>query len=310
MPRAIWSGAISFGLVNVPVKLFSAVREHKLHFNYIHEKDGSPIGYSKFCKAEDKSVPDDEIVKAFEWKKGEFVPMADEDFEAAQAHDTQRLIEIRDFVEIEEIDPIFFERTYYLVPDKGADKSYALLMRAMSDSGKAAIAKFVMRDRQNLGCLRVRDGVIALERMYFADEVVPADDVAPDREKVDKRELDMAKSLIERLAGDFDPGKYEDTYRDALCEIIKAKRKGETIEAPALERPKEVPDLMSALEASLERAKHGDGRRNGRRRDGAGSGDLEQLSKQELYELARTADIAGRADMSKGELVKALVKSR
>jgi DNA end-binding protein Ku len=309
MPRAIWSGAISFGLVNVPVKMHSAVREHKLHFNYIHEKDGSPIGYSKFCKAEDRPVPDEEIVKAFEWESGEFVPMTDEDFEAAQAHDTQRLIEIRDFVEIDEIDPIFFERTYYLVPDQGADKSYALLMKAMSESGRGAIAKFVMRDRQNLCCLRVRDGVITLERMYFADEVLPADEVAPDAAKVDRRELDMAKSLIDQLTRDFDPGKYEDTYRDALCEIIKAKRKGETIEAPKLERPKKVPDLMAALEASLENAKRGGGRRKGSRRDGTGNGDLGSLSKQELYELARSADIAGRADMSKDELVKALERA-
>mgnify|MGYP006173943411 CR=1 FL=1 len=139
MPRAIWTGAISFGLVNVPVRMYSAIDEHKLHFNYIHEKDGSRIGYEKVCKAEGKPVPDDEIVKAFEWEKGEYVPMRDEDFEQAQ-EDTFKSIDIRDFVDYESIDPIFFERTYRLGPQQGAEKVYALLVRAMEDSGRAAIA--------------------------------------------------------------------------------------------------------------------------------------------------------------------------
>ena len=186
MPRAIWTGAISFGLVNVPVRMFSAIDEHKLHFNYIHEKDGSRIGYEKVCKTEGKPVPDDEIVKAFEWEKGEFVPMRDEDFERAQ-EDTFKAIDIHDFVDYEEIDPIYFERTYYLGPQDGAEKVYALLVRAMEESGRAAIAKFVMRDRQHLGCLRVSDGALLLEKMYFADEVRDAGDVKP---KVKRGDVD------------------------------------------------------------------------------------------------------------------------
>jgi DNA end-binding protein Ku len=298
MPRAIWSGAISFGLVNVPVRMYSAVREHTLHFRYIHEKDSSPIGYSKVCKAEERPVPDDEIVKAFEWEKGEFVPLSDEDFKAAEADDSFKTIEIRDFVDYDQIDPIYFERTYYLVPADGAEKVYSLLVEAMERSGRAAIAKFVMRDRQSLGCLRVREGVIALERMHFADEIVRLDDLAPKSRDVDPRELEMAGSLIDHLAGDFEPEKYDDTYRDALCEIIKSKREGEAVKAPKVKEPREAPDLMVALEESLRRAKEGE------RRDGKDG--LTQLSKDELYEMAKSRDIAGRSDMTKEELLEAL----
>jgi DNA end-binding protein Ku len=255
MPRALWTGAISFGLVNVPVRMYSAIDEHKLHFNYIHEKDGSRIGYEKVCKTEGKPVPEDEIVKAFEFEKGEYVPMRDEDFERAQ-EDTYKAIDIHDFVDYAEIDPVFFERTYYLGPQDGAEKVYALLVRAMEESGRAAIAKFVMRDRQHLGCLRVSDGTLILEKMYFADEIRPADGVKPKVKKgaVDKREVEMAHALIDKLYGPFEPEKYEDTYRDTLCEIIKAKRAGETIEEPKPEKPKAAPDLMEALKASLEQA--------------------------------------------------------
>ena len=253
MPRALWTGAISFGLVNVPVRMYSAIDEHNLHFNYIHEKDGSRIGYEKVCKEEGKPVPEDEIVKAFEWEKGEYVPMRDEDFEKAQ-EDTYKSIDIRDFVDYDDIDPIYFERTYFLGPQEGAEKVYALLVRAMEESGRAAIAKYVMRDRQNLGCLRAADGVLVLEKMYFADEIRSSDGIAPDVKKgdVDKREVEMAQALIDKLYGPFEPEQYEDTYRDTLCEIIKAKREGETIEAPEPEKSKAPPDLMAALQASLD----------------------------------------------------------
>ena len=216
MPRAIWSGAISFGLVNVPVRMYSAVSEHKLHFNYVHVKDGSRIGYEKVCKKEDKPVPDDEIAKGFDWD-GEYVVMSDEDFEAASAREDARTIDIKDFVDYDQIDPIYFERTYVLGPADGAEKVYALLTKAMEESGLAAIAKYVMRDKQNLGCLRVRDGLITLEKMYFADEIRPTDEVKPDKNaKVDERELELAWKLIESFSGTFEPTKYDDTYRDAL----------------------------------------------------------------------------------------------
>jgi DNA end-binding protein Ku len=262
-------------------------------------------GYAKVCKAEDKPVPDAEIVKAFEWSKGEYVPVTDEDFEAAEARETHKTIEIRDFVDYDEIDPIFFDRSYYLGPAEGAEKAYALLARAMEDSGRAAIAKYVMRDRQSLGCLRVREGVITLEKMYFADEIRPAGELSPNRQKVDPGELEMARALIDQLTSEFQPEKYTDTYRDTLCEIIKAKREGETVRAPEVEQPTDAPDLMAALEASLARTKDGEhgtepnGRRNGHE-------ELADLSKGELYKRAKAADIPGRADMSKDELVAAL----
>src|SRR5215211_2374547 len=177
MPRAIWSGTISFGLVNVPVRMYSAIEEKDLHFNFLHEKDGSRIGYEKVCKKEGKPVPDDEIVKAFEFEKGEYVYMSDEDFEAASA-ERGKTIDIRAFVPYEEIDPIYFERTYYLGPGQDGEKVYTLLLKAMERSDLAAVAKFVMRDRQHLGCLRVREGVIMLERMHFADEIRSTEEIA------------------------------------------------------------------------------------------------------------------------------------
>jgi DNA end-binding protein Ku len=304
MARAIWSGNISFGLVNVPVRMYSAIEEKDLHFNYIHEPDGSRIGYQKICKAEERPVPDEEIVKAFEYEKDDYVYMTDEDFEAAEAENL-KTIDIRDFVPYDEIDPIYFEKTYYLAPQENADKVYALLLRAMDEAKLAGIAKYVMRDKQHLGCLRVRDGVIALEKMYFADEIRPAGKIAPKKVNVDQRELEMAGKLIESFSGKFRPEKYDDTYRDALCEIIRAKRKGKEPPKPAEPDAARPTDLMEALRASVAAAQ---ARRGGRGRGGAAStdGELDKLSKEELYERAKAADVKGRADMSKDELVEAL----
>jgi DNA end-binding protein Ku len=310
MPRAIWSGSISFGLVNVPVRMYSAIDEHDLHFHYVHEKDASRIGYEKICKAEGKPVPDDEIVKAFEYEKGEYVYMADEDFESAQVHNF-KTIDIRDFVPYEEIDPIYFEKTYLLGPQENAEKVYALLREAMERSGLAAIAKYVMRDKQHLGCLRVREGVITLEKMYFADEVRPVDGIAPGTVTVDDRELEMAGQLIESFSGPFEPSKYEDTYRDALCEIIHAKRKGEATHREKPERPEKTPDLIEALRASLDASQRRRGavprsKGNGGSRGNGGNGELGALSKDELYERAKELDVKGRSDMSKDELAAAV----
>jgi DNA end-binding protein Ku len=293
MPRAIWSGAISFGLVNVPVQMFSAIAEHKLHFRLVHEKDESPIGYQKICKLEDKPVADDEVVKAFELEPGEFVLMEDEDFEAARV-EGYKTIEITDFVPYQQIDPIYFARTYYLAPGEGGEKVYGLLVRAMEDTKLAGIAKYVMRDRQYLGALRVREGAITLEQMYFADEIRPLDELEPTKASVSKEELAMAEQLIENFAGDFEPEKYKDTYRDALCEIIRAKRAGKEVHhAPDTEEAA-PPDLLEALRASIEAS-------------GAGrSRDLSGLSKTELDERARKAKIPGRSKMSKDELIEAL----
>ena len=254
MPRAIWSGAISFGLVNVPVRMYSAIDEQDLRFHLVHEPDGGRIGYQKICKAEDKPVPDDEIVKAFEFKKDELVVLTDEDFAAAKTEGV-KTIEISDFVPYEEIDPIYFERTYYLGPDKGAEKVYSLLREAMERTELAAIGKYVMRERQHLGCLRVREGVLTLEKMFFHDEIRPLDEIAPRKTKVAKAELELATALIEKFTGTFKPQQYEDTYRDALLAVIKAKKKGETITAVPAEEEEEPADLLAALQASVDAAR-------------------------------------------------------
>ena len=302
MPRSLWSGSISFGLVNVPVRLYSAVQEHKLRFHFVHEKDNSPIGYQKICKKEEKPVPDDEIVKAFEYTKGEYVFMEDEDFEAAKV-EGYKTIDIVDFVPYEDIDPIFFAHTYYVGPDRGAEKVYSLLVKAMEKSELTGIAKFVMRDKQHLGALRIRDGVITLEQLHFADEIRPIDEIRASRTRVSQEELQMAERLIESFTTDWKPEKYKDTYRDELCAIIKAKRKGKDIHAAAEVEEERPTDLMTALRESIERSKGGGARA---RRNGKRNGNLRDLSKQELDRRAKAAGIEGRSKMTKAELVRAL----
>ncbi|HEY7730514.1 MAG TPA: Ku protein [Gaiellaceae bacterium] len=299
MPRAIWSGNVAFGLVNVPVRMYSAIDEQDVRFHYLHVKDDSRIGYEKVCKQEGKPVPDDEIVKAYELRDGQYVYVTDEDFEAAQP-EGYKSIDIRDFVPYDEIDPIYFERTYYLGPAEGAEKAYSLLLRAMEDAGLAAIASYVMRDRQHLGCLRPREGVITLEQMYFADEIRPVDEIRPRKASVGRAELRMAGELIDKFTGSFDPTQYEDTYREALLELIRRKRKGEEIHREPEAVEEEPTDLLSALKASVER--HASRSRGGRSR----AGSLDRLSKSELEGRAREAGIRGRSKMTKDELVDAL----
>jgi DNA end-binding protein Ku len=254
MPRAIWSGAISFGLVNVPVRMYSAIDTGDLEFDLLHVEDGGRIGYRKICKLEDEAVPDDEIVKGYEVDEGEYVYVTDEDFAAAEA-EGYRTITIEDFVPYEEIDPIYFERTYYLGPQDGSEKVYALLRRAMEDSGLAGIARYVMRNREHLGCLRIREGVITLEKMYFADEIRPIDEIEPGNVKVGAKELEMAAELIAGFSGKWKPDRYRDTYRDRLLDIIKKKRKGKDVHAEAVREPEPPADLVEALQASVEAAK-------------------------------------------------------
>ena len=254
--RSIWSGAIAFGLVSVPVRMESAVQEHKLHFNYVHEPDGGRIGYQKVCKAEDdKPVPDDEIVKAFEVRKGKWVYLDDEDFASAALDKAQRTIDIHAFVQQDEIDPVYFERSYFLTPQDGADKVYALLARAMEETGLAAVATFVMRERQHLACLRVRERAIELERMHFDDEVRPVKGIAPKGARVSRDDLDLAVELVKRLEGEFDPKKFKDTYRNTLMKIIKAKERGDTVEVAEEQPEAEEPvDLLAALRESVQAA--------------------------------------------------------
>jgi DNA end-binding protein Ku len=248
-------------LVNAPVKMYSAIDEHDLELRLVHEKDGSPIGYEKVCKKEGKRVDNDEIVKAFEVAEGELVYLTDEDFEAAE-EESYRAIEILDFVPLDEIDPVVFQRTYYLGPAEGAEKVYAVLTKAMDAAGLAAIARFVFRDRQQLGALRMRDGVLTLENMYFADEIRPTDGVVPKRlPRVEKRELEMAESLIERFTGSFDHDTYEDEYRARLLEVVRRKQKGDDVHAPPAPDRAAPSDLLEALRASVEAAKGKNGAR-------------------------------------------------
>ncbi|MES1247629.1 MAG: Ku protein [Actinomycetota bacterium] len=254
-PRALWSGSITFGLVNVPVRLYSAVHEHKLDFHLVHATDDGPIGYQKICKLEDTPVPNDEIVKAYEFTKGEFVQLTDEDFDTVQV-EGQRTIELVDFVPYADIDPVYFAHTYLAGPQSGGEKTYALLAKAMERSGLVGIGKFVMRSRQYLGCVRVRDGVLALEQLHFADEIDEPKGILPDTlPSVAKRELDMALRLIEGFAADWQPERYEDTYTAALREVVKAKRRGKDVHE--LREPDEEaapPDLMEALRLSIEQS--------------------------------------------------------
>jgi DNA end-binding protein Ku len=305
MPRALWTGSITFGLVNVPVRLYSAVSEHKLQFHFVHRKDDSPIGYQKICKLEEKTVPDKEIVKAFEYRKGDYVYMTDEDFQAARV-EGYKTIDITDFVPYEQIDPIYFAHTYFLGPQDGSEKVYSLLVQAMERSELAAIAKFVMRDRQYLGALRVREGTITLEQLYFADEIRPVDDVRPKRQRVAKGELEMAQQLIDAFAGDWKPEKYRDTYRDALRAVIEAKRKGKEVHVAAEPEEERPTDLLEALRASVEASKRGERRPARGSSNGASADELEELPKSELEKRARAADIEGRSKMSKEELIDAL----
>jgi DNA end-binding protein Ku len=255
VPRAIWSGSIAFGLVNAPVKMYSAIDEHDLELHLVHEKDGSPVGYRKVCKEENVEVPNDEIAKAYEVSDGELVYLTDDDFAAAQ-EESYKAVEILDFVPYSEIDPIVFQRTYYLGPAEGAEKVYALLVKAMESSDLAAVARYVFHDKQQLGLLRVRDRVITLENMYFADEIRPTEDIVPSRlPRVDEQELEMAKSLIDRFTSSFDHEKYEDEYRARLLEVVKRKQRGDEVHAPP-EPDREAPsDLLDALRASVEAAK-------------------------------------------------------
>jgi len=257
MARAIWSGSISFGLLNVPVKLYSAVARRSIGLREIRESDGARIRHRRVAEGTDEEVPYEEIIKAFEISKGQYVPLTKDEL-AALAPEKSRAIEVRDFVDLEEIDPIYFDSPYYLGPADGAERAYSLLARAMEDSGKIAVARFVLRNKEHLAAIRPSDGVLTLTTMRFADEVVPPselDDALPQKQpKVDKREIEMAEQLIESLTRSFDPDAYRDEYREQLLALIERKAEGkDVLAAPEAEEPvpTKAPDLMAALEQSI-----------------------------------------------------------
>ena len=263
MARAIWSGTISFGLLNVPVKLYSAVSRKTIRFNELRESDSSRVRHKRVAEADDKEVPYEEIVRGYEISPDRYVVFSRDELEELNPAKT-RAIEIQDFVDIEQIDPIYFDSPYYLAPAEGAEKAYGLLVRAMEASGKAAIARFVLRNKEHLAAIRPMDGVLTLTTMRFADEVVSPkelDDVLPDSSpRVEKREREMAEKLIDSLAADFKPEKYRDEYREQLLSLIEQKAEGKQVVASESEEPEptKAPDLMAALEESLAAVKSED----------------------------------------------------
>ena len=251
MARSLWTGAISFGMVTIPVRSTSAADTQDLAFHLLHKKDGARIKNRRWCPKEDEEVPSDEIVKGFEVEKGQYVILEDEDFEKLPLP-SKHVIDITDFVEEDEIGPQYFERSYYLEPDELGAKGYQLLMEALGVRGMVAIGKIAFRQREHLCALRPADGVLLLQTLHYADEIRAAPKVSDAR--LTKRELDMAFSLIDLLTTEFEPKKYDNEYRDALMKVIKAKQKGEElVEEPEAEDRK-VVDLMEALRASVEAA--------------------------------------------------------
>ena len=253
MARPIWSGVISFGLVSVPVKMYTATSSQELRFHFLHKQNGSlnPIGYDKVDKETGESVPADEIVRGFEIEKGRFVEVTDEDIDRLDIELTHS-IDICDFVDLEEIDPIYFRKAYYLLPQDGAEKPYRLLVRALDETGKVAIAKIVIRNKQHLACLRTWQDALLLETMYYADEVRKPE-ALDGSTRLRQPEVEMAKSLVENLSASFDPGKYDDTYRKELLQLLRDKAKGKPLPEPEAQEEGEVVDLMAALRESVER---------------------------------------------------------
>jgi DNA end-binding protein Ku len=256
MARAIWSGALTFGLVNVPVKLFTAVSQKEVRFHMLHAKDGARIRMHRFCSAEEREVPYDEIVRGFEVAKDRYVTLSDEEL-AAAAPKASRTIEIRDFVELARIDPVYFDATYYLVPERTAAKAYRLLVEAMRRSGKVAMATFVLRTREALCCVRPLEGALAVSTMNRADEVVPISALdLPEASAPGEREVRMAEQLVESLSAPFEPERYPDVHRERILALVEQKAAGEAIEAPAEEpAPAQVVSLADALSASLAAAR-------------------------------------------------------
>lgn len=258
MPRAIWKGSISFGLVSIPVELHTAVRDHRPKFRMLHARDKSPVRYERVCQRDGKPVAWEDLVKGYEYEKGRFVILTKEDLKAA-ALNKDRAIQIMDFVDSAAIDDRYFETPYYLTPDKGGQHAYALLREALRDSGRTGIAKVIIRDTQHLAAVEVIENAIVLTLLRYADELVDTSPLSfPAGEKPRKAELEMARMLIDNLAGEWDPSKYTDEYRDNLMKLIKARVKGEKPRLPSAEREPdggEVVDLMERLRRSLESAK-------------------------------------------------------
>ncbi len=255
MPRAMWKGAISFGLVTIPVAVYPVTEEKGLKFNQLHDEDGGRIRYKRVCEKDGEEVTFEHIVKGYEVEKDRYVVLTDEDLNAVPV-ESSRAIDIHRFVDLDDIDPVMFKKSYYLVPEETGAKAYALLREAMADDGRVGIAKVSFRDKEHLAALRFKDEAFVLETMYWPDEIREADFGGVDvSAKIRGQELEMAKQLIESLSGEWNPEEYSDEYREALLQIVEAKLNGQEIEVVAPEPTAKVVDLMEALKASVAAAK-------------------------------------------------------
>ena len=309
MPRAMWSGAISFGLVNIPIKLFTAVSRKNVSFNQIDTRTGSRIQYRKVSAADGDEVPNEAIAKGYQLSSGEYVLVGDDELGALDP-EASRSIDIEQFVDLDEIDPIYYDSAYYVAPDKAAKKPYALLTRAMEEQNKVAIARFVMRSKQYLAALRPQDGVLVMSTMVYADEVNdPVELVGEDvvDEDVSDRELKMASQLVESLTEPFEPEKFEDTYRNQVLDLIDRKAAGEEIVAtPTPVAEDKVVDLMAALEASVRDAKSA----RGRHPTAKAVGDDVDADDDEADDGARSSGRARRATKASKSTKKASKASK
>jgi DNA end-binding protein Ku len=281
MPRAIWSGSISFGLVNIPIKLYAAVSRKTVHFNQLDSRTGARVRHKKVSAADGEEVPSEAIVKGYELASGEYVTVGDDEL-ASLDPEASRAIDIEEFVDLVDIDPIFYDAAYFVAPDKATLKPYALLAQAMEDSGKVAVARFVMRSKQYLCAVRPKDGRLMLSTMVYADELNDANEIPEiaDLEgiEVSDKELDMARQLIASLSADFEAERFEDTYRNQVLDLIERKAAGQTeiIAPPVVMEEDKVVDLMAALEASVKSAKAARQRHPAAGTDGA---DAEKAAK-------------------------------
>lgn len=308
MPRTLWSGSLSFGLVSVPVQLVSAARDLDLHFHQLHEKDKKRIEQRRYCSEEEVEVGWEEVARSFDLD-GKQVVITDEELGSVEPRKT-RTIEIEAFVDRADVDPIYFDHPYFLIPAGEADgtmRAYRLLAEVMDREGRIALGRFVMRTKEYLAAIRVRDGALELSTVRFADEIRDPGDVPTGGRKPSRKQLDNAIAVIEELSTEWDPTSYRDCYRERLEHLIERKRKGAKIEPPQTEsEPKPASDLMAALEQTLANVRDGRDPRAEPKDDGS---ELDDLSREELYERAQDAGIKGRSTMSRNELRKALEHS-
>jgi DNA end-binding protein Ku len=256
--HTMWKGSISFGLVNIPIKLHTATEDKDIKLRTLHNKCHAPIKYEKICTVCEEEVKPEDIVKAYEYTKGKFVVLDNEELEKLRKENEEKAVEIIDFVKIEEIDPIYFDRTYYMSPNEGGSKAYSLLRKALQESQKVGLAKIIIRSKEQLAVIRVYENTLVMETIHYPDEVRKSGDVpnVPSENKVTERELETAILLIDQLTTKFEPEKYTDEYRTALLELIESKRTGqETVTAATREVASNVTDLMAALQASIDRTK-------------------------------------------------------